>query len=87
MAPLGGDGICSIVRGDGGNFLVPFVSGSWRGSEVVMIVGSCDAVGLFIDEYLLVDEFGTLKLGAPRDRFGNGFAGGPPYVEWRKFFG
>ena len=73
-----------VLRAVGAGFLVPFETESCDFPGVVLMIegiGGVSATVLFIVvEYLLLEEFGTLKLGAtgewPRtDR------AGPPYVE------
>jgi hypothetical protein len=83
-----GDWATVTLRAIGGAFLGPWGNGSrnlvgvvvtivgisWEGSTGIVIVG------FFNVGYLLLDEFGTLKLGVIRDwlRIGRD---GPPYVE------
>jgi hypothetical protein len=75
-------------RAAGTAFLVIFKVTSCDFLEVLIIegIGGAFVVGLFTVEYLLLDEFGTLKLGVAGEWLRTVRAG-PTYVECRYVFG
>jgi hypothetical protein len=78
-----------VFRAVGAVFLVPFKIASCDLPGVVLImdgIGGASVAGLFIVEYLLLEEFGTLKFGVAGEWVRTDRAG-PPYVEWRYVLG